>query len=534
MKNWTLSKRIVANSAFFASITVVIAAIGLTSLHRTASSADKRLVQDAIPGINYCADFAKSAMQGHILALTANAAADQSARERLLAQMNESATFLLETQKRYSAAITAEEDRRNFTELQTLQDHYWAQRKLYIESLRAGKMSEADQLLNEKLEPAFLAYRDQLAAMLKWNQQVAAQVAGEISSGARAAFVQTLVISISGLFLAVVFATVIVRTINRTLRRVSGSLVESSGQVASAAGQVSSSAQSLASGASEQAASLEETTSSLEEMTSMTKRNTEGASTAKGLASETRAAAEQGNASVDEMRRAMEAIKASSGDIAKIIKTIDEIAFQTNILALNAAVEAARAGEAGAGFAVVAEEVRALAQRSAHSARETADKIEIAIRNGDEGAKISQKVAEALGVIVEKARSVDSLVAEIATASLEQRQGIEQISRAASQMDQITQANAGSAEESAAAAEELNAQAIAMRESVDELQRLVGGQTADVASVPRTNSPVAVQFAVRPAPKNGKTMPVSPVRLAATSRRPGQGAAVSEAHFIDA
>jgi methyl-accepting chemotaxis protein len=184
----------------------------------------------------------------------------------------------------------------------------------------------------------------------------------------------------------------------------------------------------------------------------------------------------------------MEAIKVSSDDIAKIIKTIDEIAFQTNILALNAAVEAARAGEAGMGFAVVADEVRNLAQRSAQAAKETAGKIEGAITKTGQGVEISSKVAQTLNEIVTKARQVDELVAEVASASREQTEGITQINTAVGQMDKVTQSNAANAEESAAAAEELNAQAEVMKQSVAELRSK--SETAarkPAANIRRTN-----------------------------------------------
>jgi methyl-accepting chemotaxis protein len=244
----------------------------------------------------------------------------------------------------------------------------------------------------------------------------------------------------------------------------------------------------LAEGSSEQAASIEETSSSLEELSSMTKRNADNSQKANELSRQTRTAADKGVADMQEMNTAMAAIKASSDDIAKIIKTIDEIAFQTNILALNAAVEAARAGEAGMGFAVVADEVRNLAQRSAQAAKETAAKIEGAISKTGQGVTLSGKVAEALNDIVTKARQVDELAAEVAGASREQTEGITQINTAVGQMDKVTQSNAASAEESAAAAQELNAQAEIMKQSVAELLRLVGGQALASPAQPTVSS----------------------------------------------
>jgi methyl-accepting chemotaxis protein len=298
----------------------------------------------------------------------------------------------------------------------------------------------------------------------------------------------------------VAFISIFVR---RALSELVNDLNDNSSQVNRAAEQVSSSSQVLAQGSGEQAASIEETGSSLEEMASMTKSNAENAQKANDLAREARAAADKGAEDMRSMNQAMEAIKVSSDDIAKIIKTIDEIAFQTNILALNAAVEAARAGEAGMGFAVVADEVRNLAQRSAQAAKETAAKIEGAIGKTAQGVEISSKVAQALNEIVAKARQVDELVSEVSSASRQQTQGITQINTAVGQMDKVTQSNAASAEESAAAAEELNSQAMMMKEAVSELTRLVGdthGEVAAVASSAKNSRKSQPAYTSAPAP----------------------------------
>jgi len=242
--------------------------------------------------------------------------------------------------------------------------------------------------------------------------------------------------------------------------------------------EIAGNSQTVAEGASQQAAALEETSASLEEMSSMTKKNAENAAHAKVLANQARAAAESGATDMQTMSQAVGDIRTASDNIAKIIKTIDEIAFQTNILALNAAVEAARAGEAGMGFAVVADEVRSLAQRCAQAARETTEKIEDSIVKSQRGVELNEKVARGLAEIVAKARQVDELVGQIASASNEQNQGITQVNTAVVQMDKVTQATAASAEESANAANDLQSQAQAMEASVAELELLLGRHSA--------------------------------------------------------
>jgi len=221
----------------------------------------------------------------------------------------------------------------------------------------------------------------------------------------------------------------------------------------------------------------------------------------KELGSEARKAGDLGVKDMTALVGAMDAIKTSSADIAKIIKTIDEIAFQTNILALNAAVEAARAGEAGAGFAVVADEVRNLAQRCAQAAKETASKIEDAVQKSAVGAEISAKVAKSLEEIVGKARQVDEMAGEVAAASQEQSQGIAQVNTAVTQMDKVTQSNAANAEESAAAAEELTAQAESLKDAVADLLRLVDGQGRQAGATASGLRHASVKRGIPKAPK---------------------------------
>ena len=286
----------------------------------------------------------------------------------------------------------------------------------------------------------------------------------------------TMIVGLSvGVIMGILMSIFITRSITGPINRIISGLTGGAEQTASAAGQVSAASQSLAQGASEQAAAIEETTASVEEMSSMTKQNAANAEEAKSVAANAKSSADKGFQAMGRMSTAIEDIKKSSDQTAKIIKTIDEIAFQTNLLALNAAVEAARAGEAGKGFAVVAEEVRNLAQRSAEAARNTADMIEQSVKNADNGVQITNEVAKALEEIAGGAKQVNELVAQIASASNDQAQGIEQISSSVSQMDTVTQQNAANAEESASASEELNAQAEELNHMVAELRNMVGG-----------------------------------------------------------
>jgi methyl-accepting chemotaxis protein/methyl-accepting chemotaxis protein-1 (serine sensor receptor) len=266
-----------------------------------------------------------------------------------------------------------------------------------------------------------------------------------------------------------------VRKITVQLRVITTSLSDGATQIAAGSSQDSSSSQTLAQGASEQAASLEETSASAEEITSMTRQNAANTNQVAQLMSTVDHRVAEGNSTLETMIASMKQIKGSSDKISKIIKVIDEIAFQTNILALNAAVEAARAGEAGMGFAVVADEVRNLAQRSAQAAKDTAALIEESIATANEGGIQLQKVADVVGSITEAANKVKVLVDEVNIGSQEQAKGIEEIARSLTEMDRVTQGTAAAAEESASASEQMSAQAQSFAHIVDELRTMAGG-----------------------------------------------------------
>ncbi|MDP1824182.1 MAG: methyl-accepting chemotaxis protein [Archangium sp.] len=331
----------------------------------------------------------------------------------------------------------------------------------------------------DDVTPACLASCQTLTGRVHALAEVEAGASVNASRENATSMAQLRVLVGSGASFAILFGCFVAfwlsRQITRPIDRVVGELTRSATQVTSASDLVASSSQQMATGASQQASNLEEISASLEEVTAMTRQNASSAHRANADAQDAAQVATRGAEGMVRMGEAIARIHASAAETVKIIRTIDEIAFQTNLLALNAAVEAARAGEAGRGFSVVAEEVRNLAQRSSEAAKTTAALLEDSRRNAEHGVAVSSEVEKVLRDIISRVGKVSALVADVARASDQQSIGVNEINSAVAQLDQITQANAGSSQESASASEELSAQATELHRMVDGLNALLNG-----------------------------------------------------------
>ncbi|MDZ7640922.1 MAG: methyl-accepting chemotaxis protein [Desulfurivibrio sp.] len=387
-------------------------------------------------------------------------------------------------------------------QFQKLTEDYRLHTNQYLDLLQSGNSDDAHTLLLGALHQTEGQYIDNVVDVVEYQDNYMTEggiEAQDLAFTARS-FIMTMVVL--ALLVGVGAAFVITRSITIPLSRISLGLNDGAAQISASSGQVAGSGQEMAEGASEQAASLEETSASLEELATMTKQNAENSGAADNLMREANTIVKKAGDSMGELTNSMQEISKASEETNKIIKTIDEIAFQTNLLALNAAVEAARAGEAGAGFAVVADEVRNLALRAAEAAKNTAELIDGTVVKINTGVQVVERTNSEFTEVATSTNKATSLVGEIAVASNEQSQGIGQLNTAMSEMDQVVQRNAANAEESAAAAEELNAMANQMEDHVGELKALITGN--DHRSTGSRELPTPSQPGKKPATqKNG-------------------------------
>jgi len=386
--------------------------------------------------------------------------------------------------------LNTDQSRADIANLESSMEVYTSYFQQIVQLTAEGKGEEAFQLYRDKASPIGQAMEEAAGDVIQLEGRILANNGVEGAEKVRMARWVAFLLSIAALG-AMLMTGLVVRGIVRKLQRISKELAESGLQLDAASGQIAASSQGLSSGSSEQASSLEEISASMEQMTAMTKRNAENSTQATAMMAETASQVSRSNSALQEMVSSMDAIKTSSEKVAKINKTIDEIAFQTNILALNAAVEAARAGEAGMGFAVVADEVRNLAQRSAVAAKDTAALIDEAIANSSQGAERLDQVALSIHAITESASKVKMLVDEVSEASKQQMQGINQVSTAVMQVSKVTQAAAGTAEKTAAGAKELSTRSECVLGLVNQLQTMVDGDSGHdtpFSPVARSNS----------------------------------------------
>ncbi len=400
-----------------------------------------------------------------------------------------------EAEKAYGPLVSDAEDRRRFEAVGAARRRFVEIADKFVALASAGSDEEAQELLVDEVDPATTTLVSALRANVDYNVGLATRALEEAQRSAAWGLgtIVPAVLLVAGLGAWIGRRTVgITRDAfagidaaihagightNRALSGIADGLWDGAEHTSASASQLTSASRTLAHGCNEQGQTVAETSAALEQISAMVKSTADNAQKAKACAGQARQAADAGRTTMEQMTAAMQSIEASGLDVAKIIKDIDEIAFQTNILALNAAVEAARAGEAGAGFAVVADEVRSLAQRSAAAARETAAKIEASIAASRRGGKSCDDVGQSLASIAERVAAADLLVAEIATAAKEQEVAIREVGVAMTQIDRVTQGNASSAEETSTAAEQLEHQARTLEDTVARLRGLMAGGT---------------------------------------------------------
>jgi methyl-accepting chemotaxis protein len=476
MSRWTIGRRIIVGFSAVIAMAAILGGIAYSRLVVIETQAT-RIVVDSLPGIYVSSQIESETLKRFSLILQHIIASDAAVMNGLEADIRTADTRLDELMSAYEKTITTAQDRENFDRIAPAEARIRQIRDVQLMPLsRALKTAEAEAVVKSTLEPAMEAELEAVRTVVDFNKQGGDDASRLIQSAVSMAKSGVLITLTLALLVSVAVAAVIVRGTSAVLTAVVSELTAGATQVATAAEQVATSAQSLSTGATTQAAALEETSASMEEMASMTRHNAQHSRDGAQLMSEVDQRVRDSNRALAAMVGSMQDIRDSSSKVSKIIKTIDEIAFQTNILALNAAVEAARAGESGMGFAVVADEVRNLAHRSAQAARDTSALIEESIAHAQDGVQRVEEVSSAFESIAGSVSTAKKLVDEVSVASQQQTQGIDQVSKAIAQLEQLTQQTAANSEESAAASEELSAQAETTMAVVSRLQALVGSQ----------------------------------------------------------
>ena len=475
ISNLTIGKKIGGLSAILVLLTVISGGIteyGIGNVDRSMDS----IIRDSLPGIATI-----SAVESDFQAFRGNAwkhmgttdpAQLQSVEQRMAAVRHDMEAGLAA----YEKTIFQPEDRALFNSTLPELDRFQQAWEAVAPLSRDMKKQQAAEKYMAEADPQFLKARATLTALVDYNRRSGEKNAATVQSASTNARALSWIVLVSSVLIGTILAFIVTRGIHRELGGSVGELRTVAEQLASAATQMQGSGNALSQGTSQQAASLQETSAVAEQINAMAHRNSDSSHSVVEIVAEAEKQFAQTTGALDSMVGAMTEIGSSSERIGRIIKVIDEIAFQTNILALNAAVEAARAGEAGMGFAVVADEVRNLAQRSAQAAKETADLISESISRSTDGKTRVDQVASLVRNLAAQSAKINRLVEEVNSGSQEQTRGIDQLTRTVQEMQTVTQTAAASAEESAAAAEQLAGQAESLRTIIDGLRRFAGDQ----------------------------------------------------------
>jgi methyl-accepting chemotaxis protein len=470
----TVGKKITVACSVLVTFSAMIGTVAVLSIHNLSDKLTS-IADDSLPGVYVIGrlDSLQLDLRGATLHHVATPDPKMKAVKDSQAEaLKKQVSGLV---KDYEQTIHDARDREMFHRIPGFMDAYINACEKVRALSREGKTTEAMAIYDTEADSTRKALKTALKEQIEYKQTTAKENTQSANSAARKGLLSTWWFAGLALACGGILAFYIVRGINAALRRSIEELAQGAEQLSQAAAQVSSASQSLAQGASEQSAAIEETSASTQQITASTRKGVENLESVASRMEQTDRNASEANVTLDQMVTSMNEITASSENISKIIRVIDEIAFQTNILALNAAVEAARAGEAGMGFAVVADEVRTLAQRSAEAAKNTASLIEQSIASSGTGKQNVDRVAASIRGLTGHTREVKTLVDEVNVGGREQAQTIEHIAKAITELETVTQRNAAAAEESASASEELNAEAQSVRGVVEQLRALVGG-----------------------------------------------------------